>query len=476
MVYNFFHTFQKNKKYYVYDYHNYYLMKISKAMYEILNNIKTKKLQINEILDEDIKKKVTFLYNKNLFISGSNPEERKVTEVLEKNKAYFSFPTVHACNLRCKYCFAEHGENYIGEKRKCDEKTIRNILEYVCYDIFKDYNSYRVDFINGGEPLLNIEAIKCFIASFKKMYSKNEKKLELFLCTNGTIYDENIWKLLDDNHFNLGVSIETDKKIHDSLRPFADGMGSYDIVVDTIKRIKNSNNYSNRLKDIWTLSVLNNENKDICKIVDNCMELGIKRMQVEWVHLSKNHTLSINKNNIEEIIEAYKQLIDIFREDIKQDNYSRLILIINNNDYLGKYLKRIILGEYYISRCFAGRNKISFDCEGNIYPCESFVGNVEYKIGDIYNGIDKRKREEFVNCTVQTVKKCAECWCKFICGGDCRYNSYLVNGTIYEPDEVFCQYAKSIIEELLVFVSEMSSLGKLDALKSFISKREAING
>ncbi|MFQ9150415.1 MAG: SPASM domain-containing protein [Blautia sp.] len=58
-------------------------------------------------------------------------------------------------------------------------------------------------------------------------------------------------------------------------------------------------------------------------------------------------------------------------------------MIINENDQFGKILKRLILNQLHIRRCYAGCNKITICPDGSIYPCDSFVGKENYKIGDI---------------------------------------------------------------------------------------------
>lgn len=57
-----------------------------------------------------------------------------------------------------------------------------------------------------------------------------------------------------------------------------------------------------------------------------------------------------------------------------------LLLILNDNDYFGKIIKRIILKEAYAFRCKAGRSKITVCPNGDIYPCDSFVGKEDYFI------------------------------------------------------------------------------------------------
>lgn len=125
------------------------------------------------------------------------------------------------------------------------------------------------------------------------------------------------------------------------------------------------------------------------------------------------------------------------------------------NDFIGKLFLRIINQTPITMRCYAGRAKVSIAANGKVYPCDSFIGNEEFCLGDIWNGLDSDKRNLFFHQNVDNKKTCQNCWIKYICGGDCYHNSYVNNGRIDEPDSVLCEVNIHIVEEIIVFICNL---------------------
>ncbi|HZK71917.1 MAG TPA: SPASM domain-containing protein, partial [Clostridia bacterium] len=84
---------------------------------------------------------------------------------------------------------------------------------------------------------------------------------------------------------------------------------------------------------------------------------------------------------------------------------------------------------------------------GEIYPCHQFVGNKDFLIGDIYNGIHNTKMvKEFKEAHIYNKPKCIDCWAKFYCSGGCQANNYNFNGDMHIPYEIGCKMQKKRIE------------------------------
>ena len=77
---------------------------------------------------------------------------------------------------------------------------------------------YHIDFVSGGEPLLNFDIIRQVKEISYILYKETNKPLEMWLCTNGTSFTPEILEFLDKNHINIGISIDGDKNLNDSMR------------------------------------------------------------------------------------------------------------------------------------------------------------------------------------------------------------------------------------------------------------------
>ena len=67
------------------------------------------------------------------------------------------------------------------------------------------------------------------------------------------------------------------------------------------------------------------------------------------------------------------------------------------------------------------RNRISgSNAWGDFYPCHQFVGNEDFLMGNVDEGITKPELvKEFGNCNVYSKEKCKNCFAKFYCSGGC---------------------------------------------------------
>jgi len=89
------------------------------------------------------------------------------------------FVRLSGCNLRCSWCDTKY--SWEEGKEMSVEEVIREIKKYPCKNVS----------ITGGEPLLQREEVLELIKKLKKM------GYWIQINTNGTIFDEKIFRLVD---------------------------------------------------------------------------------------------------------------------------------------------------------------------------------------------------------------------------------------------------------------------------------------
>lgn len=151
-----------------------------------------------------------------------------------------TFQVTDACNLACKYCYqgnkSEHvmpigvAQKFIDMVLDCDENTAR----YIDAD---NAPAVVLEFI-GGEPFLQVELIDEIIDYFLKACIARHHhwatRYRISICSNGILYfDPKVQAFLKKHRENLSFSISIDgnKRLHDSCRVFPNGEGSYDIAI-----------------------------------------------------------------------------------------------------------------------------------------------------------------------------------------------------------------------------------------------------
>ena len=141
------------------------------------------------------------------------------------------------CNLKCVYCYADHGNyNHICEQNTF---TFENYLK--AYEtVMAEYGGIRNICFFGGEPLLDFKEIKKFVIYLHEHVDK--ALLPTFsVGSNGTILDDEILDFISEYNILFGTSLDGSKQFNDKSR-VGDGIDSvYDKVMDTLQRLNERN-------------------------------------------------------------------------------------------------------------------------------------------------------------------------------------------------------------------------------------------
>jgi len=442
-MYNNAHIFEVDSNKYVIDHHRMFFCQLDKdaddALAYTLNGEKTgAELTNNPTLK--------LLIGSGFFLSAFKEYE---VPNFNYDRMNFSFAPIHECNFTCKYCFAKDGEDSTCNGTKFDKKKIDELLNYIYKKKYTHISNYKFDFVSGGEPLLNASVLEYFLGRVRHLDEELDKSTTVMVVTNGTLLSPEIISMLDNHNVYLGISLDGPKQVHNRNRVYKDGSGTYDDVINGIKMLEASG-ASPRLKDAWAMTVVTKNTGSLVNVMEHGLNLGFRRMQMQLVRLPSTHPVSFNSSDLVKLKADYKELYSHMLDRAEDGDLSLIKMIANDNDSFGKFIGRLLLRDISFYRCFAGKNKISFSALGDIYPCDSFCGSKDFLMGSIDESeVETGVYEMFKDAHVLNCNKCKECWARFICGGDCYYNSFNNNGNIYEPDYITCHMNRFFIEHAI---------------------------
>ena len=337
------------------------------------------------------------------------------------------------CNLRCKYCFGDGGT--FGHRAVMSEKVGRAAVDFIIKNsgIRKHCE---IDFF-GGEPLINFRTVKAVTEYVRQREQDTGKIFKLTLTTNGILLDDKIGAWLNDNNISLVLSLDGRKEIHDAMRPDISGRGSYDRVLKNFKRFVDSRDGDNYyLRGTYT-----KKNLDFTADVLSVHDAGFDILSVESVVL-KDSPLALTEEDLPRIREEYDRLTEAYLERRRVGRgffFFHFNVDLSNGPCVAKRL----------AGCGAGHEYFAVAENGDLYPCHQFVGRERYKLGNIFDGVDKSARhwlKYFRESHVLNKPKCRECWAKFFCSGGCHANADLFHGDIREPYEVGCEIQRKRLE------------------------------
>jgi len=341
----------------------------------------------------------------------------------------------HDCNLKCRYCFAEEGE-YHGKRSLMSAEVGKKAIDFIIANSGKRRN-LEVDFF-GGEPLMNFDVVKEIVEYGREQEKLHDKNFRFTITTNGILLDDEKQKYINENMHNVVLSLDGRKEINDYMRPRAGGQGSYDIIVPKFQKLAESRNQTDYyLRGTFTHNNLD-FSKDVFHIAD---DLGFKQVSVEPVVAESTESYAITEDDLDTIFEEYEKLAEQLyirhKTGEKDFNFFHFMVDLTGGPCIAKRL----------SGCGSGTEYLAVTPEGDLYPCHQFVGQEEYKIGSVYNGIENTDiREEFANCNVYTKPDCKKCWAKFYCSGGCMANACHYAGDIMGTYEIGCKLQRKRIE------------------------------
>ena len=134
----------------------------------------------------------------------------------------------HDCNLACRYCFAEEGE-YHGRRALMSFEVGKKALDFLIANSGSRKN-LEVDFF-GGEPLMNWQVVKDLVAYGREQEKLHNKKFRFTLTTNGVLLNDEVMEFCNKEMGNVVLSVDGRKEVHDYMRPFRKGAGSYDLII-----------------------------------------------------------------------------------------------------------------------------------------------------------------------------------------------------------------------------------------------------
>lgn len=69
--------------------------------------------------------------------------------------------------------------------------------------------------------------------------------------------------------------------------------------------------------------------------------------------------------------------------------------------------------------CGCGNEYVAVTPDGDIFPCHQFVGNDQWKMGNVMDGsFNFPMKADFAEANIYHKPLCKDCWAKFFCSGD----------------------------------------------------------
>ena len=293
---------------------------------------------------------------------------------MENIKQYYLMLS-EGCNLSCKYCY-----EFNKPKVSMSDEVLDKCIHFI-------NNNQQIDSVVlfGGEPTLNPKAVvKCL-----KEITEN---VNIIFITNGLYTNDDILEAVR-NRKNIILQVSLDGNVS-TMKLRVDTYKQFEQIVDNARKYSEAVGKENMFHHI---TITRDNINLLYENVVYLLNLGLAG--------NINTTVNNNEDYTDDDLILYENQLQLIKDYLLTLDYETNIRPISEKSNYEK-------GEPV---CPAGHYSVIINNEGDIYPCSRFYTNFnkeDYKMGDIYNGINKQFiHPSFKNtkCGTCEVKECLRC-------------------------------------------------------------------
>jgi uncharacterized protein len=363
---------------------------------------------------------------------GGHPSVPAVSDV--------SFDMSGTCNMGCVYCFEDAINSRIGPMSR---QTAAAALDFV---FAKTAAAPRIALHFGsGEPLIRFDLLKDIVAEANARAAALGKSIAYDLTTNATLVTEEIARFLCDQPFSVRVSCDGPAEVHNRFRPMRGGQTSYAAVERGLRLLLQ------HLPDRLTVNTVICGNTRLAEIWSWAKALGVTHLHVIKVG-TKTHEIAVDDRELSTFRSDLEAICDDMLSDLRAGR--RPI------DYqpIAKIVRRLMIPEPITRFCGVAGSYLGVASNGRVYPCFRHLGLEDYRLGDVWTGVDDDKRQSFLGheaADVDSRPVCRECWARYLCGGGCYADSVVYGPDKSEPQTTHCPFWRTEIEVAIRFYDRL---------------------
>lgn len=446
------HLFEVQGKRFAFDVHNCIFLEVDELMWNALRlvSVVQNQQELTQALSarwgvqtaESLVSELDTLAAHNLLFSPDLLKEQATP--LSNGIATLCVNVSQACNLRCRYCFAGNGA-FGQPPALMTVETAKRTVDFFLQHSGK-YNDLSLCFF-GGEPLLNFNTMRQTVDYAEQRAEDSDKTFRFNVTTNGTLLSAPVRRFLTAHRFGVIVSIDGSRDVHDAMRPFINGQGSYDTIRDHLDAFQKELRPN---EAAWTLrATFTRYHLRFADQVFHLASLGFQDISVEPC-TSDDPDLGIGWAELPTLKAEYTNFTERYLEAIRAGQRFSFF-------HFRVMLDQTKRGTQRLTQCGAGNGYLAVSASGKLYPCHRLVGLEQYQIGSVHEGImHPEHRELFASTHVNSKSLCRKCWARYICGGGCHACAIQFNGNISMPYELECALVKHRIELGAYLYSELS--------------------
>ncbi len=352
------------------------------------------------------------------------------------------------CNLSCTYCY-EFGEDKVatpeGKPKFMDMETAKTSVDLLLAES-AGRGAVHITFF-GGETLMNFPLLKGVVEYANRKAAEQGRSIDFSLTTNATLLTPAIIEFLSENNIGVTVSMDGPPELHDQLRVFANGRGSYDIIAPRVKALIQGH----RTRPITARVTLTSGVTDVIKIYRHLkQDLGFHEVGFAPVTTSPDRLYAINEKGMDGVLEQFHTLAGEWLEFALRGE-------MHGFSNVSDTIAELYQGVNKSHPCGAALGLVGVGPSGDIAPCHRFVDSDTHALGNVNTGIDKAKQHAFLDRGhIKGKYDCHSCFARPLCAGGCHHEAFVRYGDTGHANLHYCDWIRDWTSTCLNIYGEVS--------------------
>lgn len=318
------------------------------------------------------------------------------------------------CNLACKYCYVNQSAHTMSPETARAAVDLAARTDGSCGIIFF-----------GGEPLLQRQLIYDTVAYAEGLGLRG--KFHFKITTNGTLLDEEFLQFSAAHR--VFIALSHDGLAHDKNRLTHDGAPTRDAVDRAAKLLLRYRPYAPVM-----MTVAPNAVTDYAAGVEYLYGLGFR-----YLICALDYAGDWDEETLAELRRQYQRLAAWYRDLTLRE------VKFYFSPFEVKIASHIRQSTHCAERCELGKKQISVAPDGNLYPCVQFVGQEDFRIGDVCSGINQEKRLALYRRNEDTSEPCRSCAIRNRCNHHCACLNQQATGDYRTVSPVLCAHERMVL-------------------------------
>lgn len=321
-------------------------------------------------------------------------------------------PASGLCNLRCRYCF--YADEIARRETPCYGMMSHETLEAILKKALAFAQGSCTVLFQGGEPTLaGLDFFRQVIALEEK-WNVNQVTIHNAIQTNGMVLDGEWAAFFREHHFLVGLSLDGNRRVHDTYRLDSQGEGTFSRVIRAMELLKEYQVEFNILTVVTRQTV-----PQIRNIYQFFARSGVEYQQYIPCLDPLDQTPGGEDFSLDEALYGrfLKDLFDCWYEEARRGHLRYVRYFIGLMNLIAGNPPGVCEMNGFCSRQYV------VEADGSVYPCDFYMLD-PWRLGnlttDSFAQLEQRRQElGFLEASRQYPAQCHQCQWAFLCRCGC---------------------------------------------------------